>query len=99
MTYASPLAFNKLARSALSSQASSASAERLFSDLGRMEGRFCQSILSSAVEMKEIIRAYVNLRLKDHFRPQNNTLHPDAAAFKSIVVEVTEKVFESQKDT
>ena len=99
MTYASPLDFNKLSRSALSSQASSESAERLFSDLDRIEGFFCQSMLSSTVKMKEIIRAYVNLRLKDHFRPQNNTLHPDAAAFKSIVVEVSEKVFESQKDT
>ena len=99
VTYASPLAFNELARSALSSQASPASAERLFSDLGRTVGRFCQSMLSSTVEMKAIIRAYVNLRLKDHFRPQNNTLHPDAAAFKSIVVEVAEKVFESEKDT
>ena len=64
-----------------------------------MEGRFCQSMLSSTVEMKEIIRPYVNLRLKDQYRPQNNTLHPEAAAFKSIVVEVAEKVFESEKDT
>lgn len=34
----SPVPFNRLARVALSSQASSASAERLFSDLGRPEG-------------------------------------------------------------
>ncbi|KAI0558477.1 Ribonuclease H-like protein [Gracilaria domingensis] len=55
----SPVPFNRVARAAHSAQASSASAERLFSDLGRLEGHQRQSLLTSTLEMTEIIKAFV----------------------------------------
>ena len=55
----SPVPFNKVARASLSSQASSAGAERRFSDLGRFEGRQRQSLLTSTLQMTEMIRVYV----------------------------------------
>lgn len=55
----SPLPFNGIAKAALSSQASSACAERVLGDLGRFEGNQRQSQLTSALEMNEIIRHFV----------------------------------------
>lgn len=97
--YASPLAFNKLARACLCTQASSASADRLFSDLGRMEVRACQSMLTSTIEMKEIIRVFVDLKLQEIKPPQGQFLHPKGVAFNRIVTEIAQKVFASTKET
>lgn len=87
-----PVAFNKIAKAALSSQASSASAERLFSDLGRLEGRERQSLLSSSLEMTATIRNYVNMRLKDADGIQTGLLHPQGVAFKRTCNLVASKV-------
>lgn len=95
--YASPLAFNKLARACLCTQASSASAERLFSDLGRMEGRACQSMLTSTIEMKEIIRVFVDMRLEEIRPLQGKFLHPKGVAFNRLVTEIAQRVFDSTK--
>lgn len=80
----SPRIFNTVARAALSSQASSASAERLFSDLGRLEGRQRQTMLSGTIEMTETIRVFVQTRLQGCTRPQRGLLHPRGAAFKDL---------------
>ena len=58
-TPVSPVPFNRTAKAALSSQAFPAAAERLFSDLGRHEGRTRQSTLTYNLEMTSIIRSYV----------------------------------------
>lgn len=81
----SPVPFNQLARAALSSQASSASAERLFSDLGRKEGNQCQSILSGTLEMTALIRTYVANEIKALVLPQKGLLHPTASAFRRLI--------------
>ena len=62
-SFISPLPFNIIAKACLSSQASSASSERLFSDLGRLEGAFCQTLLSTTLQMKETIRLFVRAEL------------------------------------
>lgn len=84
------LAFNKVARAKISLQASSASAERLFGDLGRMEGRALQSMLTSTVGMKENIRVYVDMRMKDIVLPRMDILHAQETAFMLSVTEVAE---------
>lgn len=61
----SPVAVNKPAKTVLSSQAALASAECLFSDLGRLKSRERQFLLSSSLEMTDTIRNYLNMRLKD----------------------------------
>lgn len=55
----SPLSFNMTVNACLSSQASSASAQRLFSDLERLGNNEAQSLLTRTVEMAEIIRVFV----------------------------------------
>ncbi|KAI0566289.1 Ribonuclease H-like protein [Gracilaria domingensis] len=50
----SSVPFNILVRAFLASQASSAAAERFFSDLGRRKGSKSQSLLSSTTEMCEL---------------------------------------------
>lgn len=87
-----PVAFNKIAKAALSSQASSASAGRLFSDLGRLEGRKSQSLLSSSLEITEIIRNYVKMSLKGANGAQTGLLHPIPLAFKCICTLVSSTV-------
>ena len=91
-----PVAFNKIAKAALSSQASSASAERLFSDLGRLEGRERQSILSSSLEMTETIRNYVNMSIKTGNDVQKGLLHPVGVAFKRTCTLVASQVARMQ---
>lgn len=88
-----PVAFNKIAKAALSSQASSASVERLFSDLGRLDGRERQSLLSSSLEMTETTRNYVNMSLKDENHVKKGLLHPFGVAFKRTCNLVASKVF------
>ena len=92
----SPLPFNKVIRAALSSQASSASAERLFSDLGRTEGRQRQTSLTSTLEMTELVRNYVNTELRGLQMPQTGLLHPRAFAFKRLARHVACRVVEMQ---
>lgn len=92
VTYTSPLAFNTVARAFLSTQASSASAERLFSDLGRTEGRERQSLMSSTLEMTEMIRVFVNMDIEDSTLPQRGLQNPKAVAFKRTVQKVARKV-------
>lgn len=59
----SPRPFNMVARSCLSSQASSAPAERLFSYLGKMENNQAQSMLCRTLQMTELIRIFVHHEL------------------------------------
>ena len=89
----SPLPFNRIAKAAMSSQASSASAERLFSDLGRMEGDQRQSLLSGTMEMAAVVRHFA-IDFIRQVRPavQSNLLHPDAAAFKKLVEYVSNEI-------
>ena len=94
---ASPRIFNTIARAALSSQGSSASAERLFSDLGRLEGRQRQTMLSGTLEMTETIRVFVQSRLQDCICPQRGLLHPRGAAFKDLVTTFASQVVNLQK--
>lgn len=96
VSYTSPLSFNKVARALLSSQASSASAERLFSNLGRTEGRERQSMLSSTLEMTQMIRSFALMRMEDICGPQNGLLSPQAAAFKRMVQEIALQVHEAR---
>ena len=85
ISFCSPKAFNALAKAALASQASSASAERLFSDLGMLEGRQRQSLLSDTLQMTEKICVYVKTYLKDNIIPQHCLLHPQASSFKRLI--------------
>lgn len=91
----SPVPFNMIARAALSKQASSAPAERLFSDLGRKEGNQSQSLLSSTLEMKEMIRAFVGNEIRDIRLGQNGLLHPKAQAFRRTVERVAREIRKS----
>lgn len=93
----SPVPCNKVARTSLLSQASSDSAERLFSDLGRLEGRQRQSILSSTLEMTETIRVYSRLSVQGNVLPQTGVLHPKAAAFKQLIEKIAQEVVLDQK--
>ena len=84
----SPVPFNTLARACLASQASSAAAERLFSDLGRMENRQSQSSLTSTLEMNELIRIFISNELSQIRLPQRGLLHPEASYFVRLVDKV-----------
>lgn len=77
----SPLSFNGIEKAAL--PASSAFAERVFGDLGRMEGIQRQSQLTSKLEMNEIIRRFVIRSVKHLVEVQKVLLHPVAVALKS----------------
>lgn len=94
----SPLEFNIVAREFLPSQASSASAERLFSDLGRTEGRHRQSMLSGTLETTETIRVFVELQISDSLMPQKGLLSSVSAAFTRTVQQVTRKVNQTRLD-
>ena len=96
MSYVRPRPLNTVSRADLCSQASLASAERLFSDLGRLEGRQRQSSLSSTLEMTETIRVYVQMHLKDNILPQSGRLHSQAASFKQIVTKIASNISKKQ---
>lgn len=89
--------FNKNCRGALSSQTSSAIAERLFSDLGVMERRQRQYMLDCTLEMSETIRVYIQTHLQDNILPQKVTLHPQAAVFKHLLTTIASEVTKQQK--
>lgn len=84
----SSVLLNRFARSALSAKAISATAKRLLSDLGCTEGSHRQSLLTSNLDVLEMIKIFVNNKIDDNHRPKHNTLHPKASAFRSIVKNV-----------
>lgn len=93
VSFTRPLAFKKVAKSALSSQTSSESAERLFRNLGRSEGRERQSTLNSTLEMTEMIRAFGKIQIEDTLMPQRGLLSPPMkVAFKKMVKLVAHEV-------
>ena len=91
-----------LAKAVLSAQASSAPSERLFSDLGRKEGRQSQSMLSSTLEMSEIIRAFVRSELsksgKTYINVHIRITHPSADAFRNLSIIVAHDVLSIVKN-
>lgn len=98
VSYVSSLSFTKFASASLCTQALFASAKRLFSDLGWIEGRACQSTHMSSVGMEEITHVYVYMRLKDISAPKSNLLHPQGIAFRHIASAMAQKVFEGPKE-
>lgn len=88
----SPRPFNNVAKAFLASQASSAASERLFSDLGQLEGSQSQSQLSSTLEMRELIRMYVLNEIEDTRGAQTSLLHPEGNAFKRLVTVVANEI-------
>ena len=79
-----PVPFKKVAKAALSSQASSAAAERLFSDLGRYEGRARYSTMTSPLEMTNTIRALVLSHLRNSMDLQTGLFHPQGVVFNCL---------------
>lgn len=88
----SPKPFNLVAKACLSSQASSAAAERLFSDLGKFEGNQAQEQLTSTLEMRELIRMFVLSETVELRLQQSGVLHPQADAFQRLVKLVSDEV-------
>lgn len=73
-----------VARAFFAAQASSAAAERLFSDLRRREGSKCQSSLTSTTEMCELIRVNVQSELQSKTPTQSGLLHPKREMLKKV---------------
>ena len=61
----SPVPFNHVAKTVLAAQASSASSERMFSDLGKKGGNRCKSLVSETWEMAEVIRVFLQGKHRD----------------------------------
>lgn len=82
------------AKSCFSSQASSDPAERLLSDLGKMENdhEHAQSTLSDTLEMAEIIRIYQKNELRILSLQQQGLQRPEAAHFNRFIVHITREV-------
>ena len=80
----SPKPFNTIARACFSYQASSAAAERLFSDVERWENNHPQSQHTAMLEMSELIRLSVMNELKTIKLPQTGMMHPTGAAFDRL---------------
>ncbi|KAI0562610.1 hypothetical protein FGB62_57g211 [Gracilaria domingensis] len=87
------LPFNMVAKAFPASQASSAAAERLFSDLGRSEGCTSQSLLSSTLEMCELIRFFVRDEMKAGSIVQSGLLHAKGEVFSRLVRKVSSLVW------
>lgn len=90
--------FNKVATAAFSSQTSSASSDRLFSDFGIPKDNQRKQLLISCLEMTQAIRRFVTFDLKQTLSPQKGLIHPKKAAFKSIVNVFVETMLEKQKN-
>ena len=56
-------------------------------------------MLTSTIEMKEIVHVFVDMRLQDLAASHNQFLHPQGVAFKRIETEIAQKVFESAKES
>ncbi|KAI0561249.1 hypothetical protein FGB62_89g118 [Gracilaria domingensis] len=89
----SPVPFNTVARALLASQASSAAAERLFSNIGRREGSQCQSLLSGTKEMCETIRVFVRNELRATDNVQRGLLHVRGEAFRRVARTIASMVW------
>ena len=81
----SPKPFKMVAKAFLSSQASSAPSERLFSDLGKLEGNQEQDQLINTLEMRELICMFVLSETEALKMPQKGLSHPQADAFRCLV--------------
>lgn len=94
-----PLPWNTIAHTVLWAQASSASAERMFSDLGRIEGDQQRSLDPGTLEMSEIIRIPVPNELSKRSSPQfgASLIHPEAQSFRGFLdhmaLEVSKQIF------
>lgn len=89
--------FNLVTRAFLSAKASSVPAERLFSDLGRKEGRQRQSLQTSTVEITGIIGIYVRKEMSMAPNIQFEPLHPQTTALRSVSLEIVNLI--AQQDT
>lgn len=77
--------FNIVALACLASLASYASAETLFSELERFENNHEQSLLTSKLEISEIIRTFKLNEVRDIRIPKNGLLLPEVSALKCLV--------------
>lgn len=62
----SPVPYNLVAEAELSSQSSSAAAERVFIDISLIQGLKRQSVISGTLEMTEIIRGFSRSKLESN---------------------------------
>lgn len=69
----------------MSSQASSANAESLFSNVGMSKGRKKQSTLNSTLEMTEMVLSIGKTQVEDTLLLQRSLLHSLVASFKEKV--------------
>lgn len=76
----------------MSKQPYLASAERLFGNFYQYEGRQRQSTSISTLEITEMLRVCVKMRLEDTLKPQNGLLHPLASAIRRTVEHVALEV-------
>lgn len=81
---ASRLPFNGITKAALPAQESSACAERVFGDLGKIEGNQRQSQLTNTLEMNEIICHFVIRSVKHLAAVLKGLLPPIAVASKVV---------------
>lgn len=81
----SPVPLYHISQVPLSSQASSAPAKRLFSDLGRADGTQPQPLHCSKLHMTKIMKAFVTVELSDVRRQQSILMLPTAHAFCQLV--------------
>lgn len=88
----SPLLFNGVARACLASHVSLASAKRLFSDFGKVENRQSQSLLSSTLEMSEVIQVFALKEPGQLSLTQTGWLHLTADIFRCLVDRVAIEV-------
>ena len=80
----SPVPFNHVAKAFLATQASSASAERLFSDLGKKRHMRCHCLVSGTSEMAQIIRVSVDGETSGFLQARNCALRPQAASLNNL---------------
>lgn len=76
--------FNNLSKSSFACQASSTTANRVFSDLGLVIINQPQSPLFSTMEMMEIVSSFVKQSTKSCQNVQNTLLHPEAKRFIEV---------------
>lgn len=86
VSYKRPLHFNnKISKSVLSSQASSESMGKIFSNLGRSDGPEIPAKLNSTLGMTRIICVFLKSEVEDNLTVQIGLLHPIAASFRKTV--------------
>lgn len=88
ITVISLVPFNDVAKACLSFPDSSASVERLCSNIRRQEGAHQQSTFSSTLQMRATVISFMKNELRSNKLPQNSLLHPTAPSFKRIVDKV-----------